>query len=278
MYTVAVDIGGTFTDVVVIDDASGQACGKSLTTPGRPAAGRDATVSREAAGERGLQLGALLIGTGRMVHATTQSTNAVFAFSGAKTAVLATRGFGDTLMIMRATGRVAGLSRIRAPPLPRDAEAATPCRRARHFRDPERVDHPGASSYAARRGAVLAAAREVRRARVPVRWRSRTSSRTKTRRTNAARASILRAEAPELYVSLSSRRRAGHRRVRARRTALFNAYVGPVIEGYLDRLDGRCGCRPPAEAADRPGERRRDDDGADRADLHGRVGSRRRAS
>src|SRR3954447_790219 len=46
----------------------------------------------------------------RFVHATTQSSNAIFAFTGAKTAVVTTRGFGDTLTIMRATGRVAGLS------------------------------------------------------------------------------------------------------------------------------------------------------------------------
>ena len=110
MYTVAVDIGGTFTDVVVMDDASGKTfAGKSLTTPDDLQRGVfDGLV--DAAGQVGVDVAQLLGGAGRMVHATTQSSNAVFSFTGARTAVLATRGFGDTLLIMRATGRVAGLS------------------------------------------------------------------------------------------------------------------------------------------------------------------------
>lgn len=64
----------------------------------------------DAAAAIGLDRRALLERASRFVHATTQSTNAVLARTGAKTAVLTTRGFGDTLMIMRSTGRVAGLS------------------------------------------------------------------------------------------------------------------------------------------------------------------------
>jgi N-methylhydantoinase A/oxoprolinase/acetone carboxylase beta subunit len=48
-------------------------------------------------------LNSLLAEAHRFVHATTQSSNAIFAFAGAKTAVVTTRGFGDTLTIMRAT-------------------------------------------------------------------------------------------------------------------------------------------------------------------------------
>ena len=64
----------------------------------------------DAAAAVGLDRRTLLERATRFVHATTQSTNAVLARTGAKTAVLTTRGFGDTLMIMRSTGRVAGLS------------------------------------------------------------------------------------------------------------------------------------------------------------------------
>ena len=71
MYTVAVDIGGTFTDVVVMDDASGNAfAGKSLTTPDDLQRGVfDGLV--DAAGQVGVGVAQLLGGTGRMVHATT---------------------------------------------------------------------------------------------------------------------------------------------------------------------------------------------------------------
>ena len=64
----------------------------------------------DAASQLDLPLRTMLAESHRFVHATTQSSNAIFAFAGAKTAVVTTRGFGDTLTIMRATGRVAGLS------------------------------------------------------------------------------------------------------------------------------------------------------------------------
>ena len=69
MYTVAVDIGGTFTDVVAIDGASGRlAMGKALTTPADLQRGVLDGLA-DAAGGLGVPLGALLAGAGRMVHA-----------------------------------------------------------------------------------------------------------------------------------------------------------------------------------------------------------------
>jgi N-methylhydantoinase A len=161
MYTVAVDIGGTFTDVVAIDGGSGRmAMGKALTTPADLQRGVLDGLA-EAAGGLGLELGALLDGAGRMVHATTQSSNAVFAFSGAKTAVLTTRGFGDTLVIMRATGRVAGLSvferhHYRATEKPRLLVDERDI-----FEIAERVDHRGRVVVPLDEAALRAAARDV---------------------------------------------------------------------------------------------------------------------
>ena len=110
MYNIAIDIGGTFTDVVVIENESGQLyMGKSLSTPDDLQRGvLDGLNSIST--EVGISMHELLGNASRIVHATTQSSNAIFSYSGAKTAVLTTRGFGDTLIIMRATGRVAGLS------------------------------------------------------------------------------------------------------------------------------------------------------------------------
>ena len=111
MYTLAVDIGGTFTDVVAFDEvARPHGVGKALTTPGDLRHGVIEGLEDAAAELRSAAAQTLLGGAKRFVHATTQSSNAVFAFTGAKTAVITTRGFGDTLTIMRATGRVAGLS------------------------------------------------------------------------------------------------------------------------------------------------------------------------
>src|SRR5450759_4309245 len=110
MYTLCVDIGGTFTDVVVFDETRGRTVtGKALTTPSDLRKGVFECLE-QAAEEIGVPLQNMLAETHRFVHATTQSSNAILSFTGAKTAVVTTRGFGDTLTIMRATGRVAGLS------------------------------------------------------------------------------------------------------------------------------------------------------------------------
>lgn len=84
---VATDIGGTFTDVVVLDE-DGIRGWKVLSTPAAP----DRAVERA------------VIGLGRMAsfsHGTTVATNALLERKGAKVALLATKGFKDLLYIAR---------------------------------------------------------------------------------------------------------------------------------------------------------------------------------
>jgi N-methylhydantoinase A len=236
MYTVAVDIGGTFTDVVAIDGASGRmAMGKALTTPADLQRGvLDGLAG--AADDLGVALPRLLGDAARMVHATTQSSNAVFAFAGAKTAVLATRGFGDTLVIMRATGRVAGLSvferhHYRATGKPRLLADERDV-----FEIPERIDYAGRVVMPLDEAAVRAAAREIRRRgyeAVAVAYLFSHQNAAHERRT----AELLAEEAPGLYVSLSAEVAPVIGEYERSATALFNAYVGPVVSGYLARLD-----------------------------------------
>ena len=92
-----VDIGGTFTDLLLVDEQSGRfRVGKVLTTASEPAAGvRDALTSELQSGD--LSAEAL----GMLVHGTTLVTNAVIERKGATTALLITEGFRDTLLIGR---------------------------------------------------------------------------------------------------------------------------------------------------------------------------------
>lgn len=236
MYTVAVDIGGTFTDVFAVDAGSGRAAmGKALTTPADLQRGVLDGLAH-AAGSLGVTLPELLAGAERMVHATTQSSNAVFAFSGAKTAVLTTRGFGDTLLIMRATGRVAGRSvferhHYRATDKPRLLADERDV-----FEIVERVDHRGRVVVPLDAAAVRAAVRAIRdrgyRA-VAVAYLFSHQNPAHERRT----AELVAEEAPDLYVSLSSEVAPVIGEYERSATALFNAYVGPVMEGYLARLE-----------------------------------------
>src|ERR1700728_2541289 len=95
--SLGIDIGGTFTDIVIFDPATGQArIGKVSTTPDDPAEAavdgvRRLLAARYIAPER----------IGRVVHATTLFTNALIERKGARTGLITTAGFRDTLEIAR---------------------------------------------------------------------------------------------------------------------------------------------------------------------------------
>jgi N-methylhydantoinase A/oxoprolinase/acetone carboxylase beta subunit len=92
-YRVGIDIGGTFTDFVLIGDATGALrLHKRLTTPADPAEGAIDGL-RELLGQQGLALADVRA----IVHGTTLVTNAIIERRGARTALLTTRGFRDIL-------------------------------------------------------------------------------------------------------------------------------------------------------------------------------------
>ncbi|MBM4442635.1 MAG: hydantoinase/oxoprolinase family protein [Candidatus Rokubacteria bacterium] len=96
-YSLGIDIGGTFTDLVIYDHESGvQVNRKLLTTHDDPA-------RAVAAGVAGLVSGAAIDAgaISRVVHATTLFTNALIERSGAVTGLITTAGFADTLEIGR---------------------------------------------------------------------------------------------------------------------------------------------------------------------------------
>src|SRR4029450_13081382 len=96
-YSLGIDIGGTFTDIVVYDHASGrQVNRKVLTTPDAPA--RAVVVAVAAFLDQGRLEPS---GVARVVHATTLFTNALIERKGARTGLIPTEGFGDTLEIGR---------------------------------------------------------------------------------------------------------------------------------------------------------------------------------
>ena len=108
-----VDIGGTFTDLVVVDETSGAVrIGKVLTTAKDPAHGV----------EQGIQslLDEARVDAGRVravVHGTTLATNALIERKGARTALLTTEGFRDALEI-RHEGRYDMYDLLIDPPAP----------------------------------------------------------------------------------------------------------------------------------------------------------------
>jgi len=94
---VAVDIGGTFTDVMLQDMATGQAWrAKTPSTPGDPSEGFLAGMQLVLA-----EAGAAPARVGRVLHGTTVATNMILEGKGARTALVTTRGFRHVLEIGR---------------------------------------------------------------------------------------------------------------------------------------------------------------------------------
>jgi N-methylhydantoinase A len=94
---IGVDIGGTFTDLVVFDDATGSfAVGKTLTTPRDPSQAVE-TLVLESLEREGVAIGSVQ----QLIHGTTLVTNAIIERTGSHTALLATLGFRDSIEIGR---------------------------------------------------------------------------------------------------------------------------------------------------------------------------------
>ncbi|HEY6411511.1 MAG TPA: hydantoinase/oxoprolinase family protein, partial [Ktedonobacteraceae bacterium] len=96
-YRLGVDIGGTFTDLIMFNDASGSfTAGKTLTTPHDPSQAIETvlleTLERDGVSASDVQ---------QLIHGTTLVTNAIIERKGAQTALLATKGFRDSIEIRR---------------------------------------------------------------------------------------------------------------------------------------------------------------------------------
>ena len=115
-YFIGVDIGGTFTDVVLAEAVTHRLfTAKTLTTPGRPG---EAVIS--AIRDALAQAKAIPADVQRVVHATTLATNLILERKGSEVAYVTTKGFGDLFVIGKE--RVVGADRYnlffeKSPPL-----------------------------------------------------------------------------------------------------------------------------------------------------------------
>src|SRR5262250_1590742 len=96
MYRVAIDIGGTFTDMLLVGENGSAVIGKTLTTPADPSLAVESALRPE------LEKGTVKRGEhGTLIHGTTLVTNALIERKGAPTALFSTAGFRDALEIGR---------------------------------------------------------------------------------------------------------------------------------------------------------------------------------
>lgn len=99
-YAIGVDVGGTFTDLVLIDDEGGIRTGKVPSTPADQSVGVINGLEKMA-GELGLSIEELLSRSTSIVHGTTVSTNLILELKGSVTGIITTKGFRDIIDIRR---------------------------------------------------------------------------------------------------------------------------------------------------------------------------------
>ena len=221
-YRLAVDIGGTFTDVV-LETPDGWASGKVLTTGKAPEEGVVAGLQfvLDKAGVTADKLDFI-------IHGTTLATNAIIERRGARTALITTHGFRDTLEF--AFGQrfdQYDLELERPEPL-----IARPLR----FEARERVAADGSALVALDEFGVRELAHKLRELdieSVAVCFMHSYRNGAHERRVRE----ILNEEAPGLFVSLSHEVCPEIREYERTSTTVANAYVQPLMATYLGKLD-----------------------------------------
>src|ERR1051325_1314836 len=217
----AVDIGGTFTDVV-LDRGSERITRKVLTTP-RPEEGV-LDGARLVLGDAGLHFSDIDV----FIHGTTLATNAIIERRGARTALTATDGFRDTLDIATESRYDQYDLTIEKP------QPLVP--RSLRFTVPERVDVHGKVRLAPDEEA--GAAQVARRKDAGIEAVAICFMHSYVNPAHEQRAGeILKKAMPELSVTLSCEVCPEIREYERTSTAVANAYVQPLMDGYLARMD-----------------------------------------
>lgn len=225
---IAVDVGGTFTDVTLWDPQDSRLlAAKALTTPADRSVGvlDGIALALQVAGARGEEVR-------EVVHGSTTGTNALIERTGAKVGLLTTEGFRDVLEIGRIMRPDAGLYDISVDlPLP-----LVP----RHLRLEvrERLDASGGVLAPLDEAGVKAAAERFAEMGVEALAICFLFSFLNPEHEERA-ARILAARLPGVPISLSSRVCPEIREYERSSTTVMNAYLAPVISAYLDSLQRR---------------------------------------
>jgi N-methylhydantoinase A len=231
MFRIGIDVGGTFTDLVAVDDAGRVAIAKSASTPRDPALGVLDGLGRLAT-VLGLERGALLARTERIVHGTTVATNALLERKGASVGLLTTEGHRDVIEMRE--GLKDDRYNLRLPP----PVPLAPRSRRLGVRERLRADgtvHTPLDRKSLDRAIAALKAAGVRAVAVCYLHAYRDG-----RHEQATREALARA-LPGAYVSLSSEVLPQIKEYERVCTTVVNAYVGPILADYLASLGRRLG-------------------------------------
>jgi N-methylhydantoinase A len=224
MYIVGIDVGGTFTDLTAVDAATGRVVVTKV--PSRPRHEAAAVLA-------GLEaLGIASADVRRLVHGTTVGTNAVLERRGARVALLTTAGFRDLIEIGRTKRNIPALF------IPTFVRPKPVVQRQDRFEVTERLGPDGAvlvpldpASIERALDAALAAPAEAFAVCLLHAYLNPAHEH--------AVADAVKGRAPGLPVSCSADVVAEYREFERFSTTVLNAYLQPLMEGYLTSLEER---------------------------------------
>jgi N-methylhydantoinase A len=218
---VAVDIGGTFTDLVATDPESGWMVEeKTLTTPADLSDGIFTVLDRAAVKPDRISM---------LIHGSTVAINAYLERTGAATALLTTKGFRDSYEMGRKT-RPDMYNLFFEP-----RQYLVP--RSRRYEVDERIDADGNVLVAADEEEIRALIRGVPASVESIAVCLLNSYATPRHEELVGR--LVGEERPDVYVSISTDVSREIREYERTSTAVMNAYVGPRVSRYLTTLERR---------------------------------------
>ena len=229
MYRIGVDVGGTFTDVVAVDDDGAVTLAKAPSTPDDQSVGVMDGLGR-LAGRLGLSLDALFGQTERIVHGATVATNALLERKGAKVGLLTTEGHRDVLEMRE--GLKPDRYNMRMPPTP----PLIPRRRRLGVKERMRPD--GAVEVALDQASLDTAIDFLKQdgvESVAICYLHAYKDPAHERAT----AEAVKAAMPGVYVTVSADVLPQIKEFERVSTTAVNAYVGPAVGRYLARLESR---------------------------------------
>ena len=227
-WTIGVDVGGTFTDFHVYDDDSGALhLHKTPSTPHNPA-----TAVLCGLEELSNTIDLDLSTVSRLSHGTTVATNAMIQRKGGKVALLVTEGFRDLLEIGR---------QIRPHMFSFQQDHPAPLvPRERRLEVTERILHDGTVHVALEDAAVDRAVAEVQNSDADCLAICLIFGFINPDHEQRLRNAI-QAVLPDLKISISSDVQPEFREYERLSTTVLNAYLQPVVAGYLSEFEDRLG-------------------------------------
>jgi N-methylhydantoinase A len=228
-HIVGIDVGGTFTDLVVIDAHGRTTSAKASTTPADPGLGLFDGLD-DLARRLGVTRRELLRGAQRMIHGTTVATNALLERKGAKVGLLTTEGHRDTLEMRE--GLKEDRYNLRMPPpvplVPRHLRLGVR----------ERLDAQGAVRVPLDPASLIDAIARLKAEAVEAVAICFLHSYRNPAHEQAA-ADAVRAALPGVFVSASHEVYPQIKEYERTSTTIINAYVGPKLATYLQSLETR---------------------------------------